>query len=280
MTVQAAVALYRQEWIAAYEQSRALLADACTKEYMSGGLTATWLIAGSGGQTAVTRGQNGLIPYGTPSNAQVTATLVEKHAPLELTNFDIFASQGNQRQIMQDASLAIIRRDQDLTILTELANATQDYNASTMDLASVAFIKAVLGQAYVDTNMADDMFFVISPAAEAYLMQTTEFTSADYVNVKPLDGSGGGREYRRWAGFNWIVQPLVTGVGTSSEVLYAFHRSAIGYACNVGEESIDTDYDRKQDSSWSRATIYHAAKILQNTGIVKVAHDGSAVATT
>lgn len=279
MTVQAAVALYRQEWVAAYEQSKSLLAAGTTKEYMSGGLTTTWLVAGSGGQTAVTRGQNGQIPYGTPSNAQVTATLVEKHAPLELTGFDIFASQGNQRQIMQDASLAIIRRDQDLTILTELANATQDYNAGTMDLASVAFIKAALGQGHVDTNAADDMFFVISPAAEAYLMQTTEFTSADYVNVKPLDG-GTSREYRRWAGFNWIVQPLVTGVGTSSEVLYAYHRAALGYTCNVGEEKIDTDYDRKQDSSWSRATVYHAAKILQNTGIVKVAHDGSAVATT
>jgi hypothetical protein len=35
-------------------------------------------------------------------------------------------------------------------------------------------------------------------------------------------------------------------------------------------------YDEKQDTSWSRATIFHAAKILQNTGIVQMKHDGSA----
>lgn len=279
MTVQAAVTLYRKEWMAAYEQRVAQLPNSTTREFQVNGLTTTWLVAGSGGAKAVTRGQNGNIPYGTPSNSQISATLVEKHAPLELTGFDIFASQGNQMQIMQDASLAIIHRDQDLTILAELANATQDFGTGTLDIATVAFSKAILGQNFVDTNNADDMFMVITPAAEAYLMQTTEFTSADYREVKPLDGSPG-TEYRHFMGFNWIVSPMLTGVGTSSEVMYAYHRSAIGYTCNVGEENLEIDRDKKQDSSWSRATIYHVAKILQNGGIIKLSHDGSAAAAT
>jgi hypothetical protein len=52
-----------------------------------------------------------------------------------------------------------------------------------------------------------------------------------------------------------------------------WHRNAIGYAVNVGEDSIDIGYDEKQDTSWSRATIFHGAKILQNTGIVQLKHD-------
>lgn len=279
MTVQAAKAMYRDELVAAYEQQKSLLASATTAESMGEGLTMTWLVAGSGGQTAVTRGQSGQIPYYTPSNTQKTATLVEKHAPFELTGFDIFASQGNQRLVLQNASMNVIRRDQDLVILTELANATQDFGGGTLDLATVAFAKAVLGQNYVDTSNPDDMFCIISPAAEAYLTQTTEFASSDYREISPLEG-GVARSYRNWMGLNWIVSPLVSGVGTASEVLYMYHREALGYAANMGAEDIDIGYDAKQATSWSRASIYHAAKILQNTGIVKIAHDGSAAVTT
>mgnify|MGYP001427467829 CR=1 FL=1 len=77
-----------------------------------------------------------------------------------------------------------------------------------------------------------------------------------------------------------MVSALVTGVGTASEVLYHYHRTALGYASNVGAEKINIGYDEKQDTSWSRATIYHQAKILQNSGIIKVAHDGSAAVAT
>lgn len=280
MTVQAAKTIFREEFIAAYEQSRSLLSAATTPATMTEGLTATFLVAGSGGARAVTRGQNGQIPYFTPSNSQVSVTLVEKHAPFELTGFDVFASQGNQKQIMQDASMAVIRRDQDLIILAELANATQDYGSGSLEIATVAMSKAILGQNYVDTSNPDDMFWLISPAAEAYLMQMPEFTSADYVSVEPLMG-GPARNYRRWMGSNWMVSALVTGVGTASEVLYNYHRSALGYASNVGApEKTNIGYDEKQDTSWSRATIYHQAKILQNSGIIKIAHDGSAALAT
>lgn len=275
MTIQAQKQLYKEEFIAAYEQEKSLLSAATTKEHMSSGNTVTWLVAGSGGATAVTRGQNGMIPYFNPSSSQVTATLVEKHAPFELTGFDIFASQGNQRQIMQNASMSVIKRDQDLTILDELANATQDFGSGPLDLATIAFSKSILGQNFVDTSNPDDMYWIISPAAEAFLMQMPEFTSADYVSITPMEG-GAARNFRRWMGAQWIVSPLVTGIGTSSEVLYYYHRGALGYAANVGEDKVVIGYDEKQDTSWSRASIYHAAKIIQNNGILKIGHDGSA----
>ena len=84
----------------------------------------------------------------------------------------------------------------------------------------------------------------------------------------------------RWSGINWIVSSRVTGLGTASEICYMYHRNAIGYAVNVGEEKIAAGYDDKQDLSWSRATVYHGAKILQNSGIVKITHDGSAFVAT
>src|SRR5688500_18993259 len=104
MSVEAAVTQYRQATVDQFETRVSLLRMACTKESMKSGNTVTFLVAGSGSDTAVSRGVNGQIPYGNPTNTQVSATLVEKHAPYELTSFNIFASQGDQQAIMRQAA--------------------------------------------------------------------------------------------------------------------------------------------------------------------------------
>jgi hypothetical protein len=278
MAIEAAMIQYRKEFVGAFEQRVSLLKAMTTKESVISGNQATFLVSGSGSDTAVTRGSNGQIPYGNPTNAQNTATLVEKHAPYELTGFNIFASQGDQKRVMQMASMAVINRDIDLTLLAELANATQDFGTGTASLATVTGAQAILGNADIPVEDENNMFAIISPAFRGYLMQTTEFASGDYVEVKPFGGPA--RRMFRWMGINWAVSSRVTGLGTSSEICYMFHRDAIGYAVNVGEEKIAIGYDDKQDTSWSRATVFHGAKILQNTGIVKITHDGSAFVAT
>lgn len=277
MSVEAAVAQYRQQFSAAFESRVSIFRAMTTKETMSSGLTVTFLVSGSGGDIAVTRGVNGQIPYGNPTNSQITATLVEKHAPYELTSFNIFASQGDQKRIMQMNSMAVINRDIDLTCLAELGNATIDTGVPvTASLALVQKAKAYLGNQNVPVEEEDNMFGVITPGFRAYLDQTTERISGDYVDVKPMVGPT--RKMWRWCGVNWAVSSQINGLGTNTELCYMFHRNAFGYAVNVGEDKIAIGYDEKQDSSWSRASIYHAAKILQNTGIVQMKHDGSAFA--
>lgn len=274
MSVEAAQVQYRQAFIDSFASRVSVMRLGCTKESVIKGNQATFLVSGFGSDTAVSRGVNGEIPYGSPTNTQVTATLVEKHAPYELTEFNIFASQGDQLAVMRKNSMAVINRDIDLTILAELANATIDTgNAVTASLAWVMKARAYLGNNGVPTQETDNMFGVITDSVLSFLMQTTEFASADYVDMKPMVGPA--RKMLRWAGVNWMVSPLVTGVGTSAELCYMWHRDAIGYAVNIGEESIEIGYDAKQHSSWSRCTVYHGAKILQNTGIVQMKHDGS-----
>lgn len=280
MAVQAAITRYKEEMIAAYERRVSDLVVATTKEFMSSGLTVTFLVSGGGGAHAVTRGQNGDIPYNAPGNSQISATLVEKHMPYSLTGFDVFASQGNQTQLMQNESWAGIRRDQDAVILAELANATQDLAAPTgMTLNVVATALAVMANNDVPTNEVDNMFGLLSGAAWAYLIQQPEFANGDWVDNKVLSGNTTRRMFR-WAGVNWIQSSAVSGTGTSSEILYIWHRGALGYACNMGGEKIAAGFNEEQQRSWSIATIYHTAKILQNAGIVKITHNGSAFVTT
>lgn len=278
MAIEAAVVQYKKDFVPAFEQKTSLLRMTATKESVLNGNQATFLVSGSASDTAVTRGTNGLIPYNNPTNSQVTATLVEKHAPYELTGFNVFASQGDQVKVMRNESIAVINRDIDLTLLAELANATQDFGSGTASLSTVLGSQAILGNADVDIEDEDNMFAVITPAFRGYLMQTTEFASGDYVDMKPF--SGPARKMWRWSGLNWIVSSRITGIGTASEICYMYHRNAIGYAVNVGEDKIFAGFDEKQGISWSRAEVYHGAKILQNTGIVKITHDGSAFVAT
>lgn len=267
---------YRQEYVAQFEQNYSLLRPTTVQEAVIKGNSAVFLVSGSGNAVAVTRGVNGLIPYGVISNAQNTCTLVETHAPFEKTSFNIFASQGDQKRAMQQSSIAVMNRAIDLAILAQLDTATLDTGAAQVaSLRLVNIARASLSNNGVPIWEEDNMFGVISGAFYAYLTENTEFANAQYVDVKPL--SGPVRKMQRWAGINWCINPSVTGVGTSAEKCYVYHRNAIGFAANTKEMDVVVDYDKKQDSSYSRATLFMGAKLLQNSGIVQMLHDGSAL---
>lgn len=266
---------YRKEHIAAFEQNYSVLRTGCVQEAVIKGNTATFLVSGSGGATAVTRGTNGLIPYNTVSNVQNACTLVEYHAPFERTGFNIFASQGDQKRIMLDGSIATLNRNIDSVIITELDTATNDTGTATqMSLNLFIMAKVILGNNEVDTTQEDKMFAVITPAAEGYLMQIPEYASADFVEVKPFVGPA--KRMRRWCGFNIMVHPNLTGNDSATEYCYAWHQEAMGHAANSKEMEVEVGYDGKQQLSWSRATLYHGAVLMQNSGIVQIKHDGSA----
>ena len=271
---------YRQEFVSAFEQRQSMLSASVTREAVIKGNQATFLVAGSGAATAVTRGVNGLIPARNDDLNQYTATLVEWHDLVQKTDFNIFASQGDGRRIMQETTMGVINRKMDQDILVELDNGTQDAgnSASTMSLSLALRAWTILGNADVPVQEEDKMFCIISPAAYSYLMQTKEFASADYVEVKPF--SGPARQYRRWAGVNWIMHPNVSGAGTAAEKLFMFHRDAIGQAVNTGDMNMAVGVDEEQHYSYARCSVYMGSKILQNTGIVRINHDGSAYAAT
>lgn len=269
----------RQEFISAFEQRQSLLSASVTREAVIKGNTATFLVAGSGSASAVTRGVNGLIPARNDDLNQYSATLVEWHDLVQRTGFNLFASQGDGRRIMQETTMGVINRKMDQDILTELSNATQDAGAAaTLSLSKVMHAVAILGNADVPVQEEDNMFGIISPAGYAYLMQTKEFASADYVEVKPFAGPI--RTYRRWAGINWIMHPNLSGAGGASELCYVYHRAAIGQAVNTGEMDMAVGVHEEQNYSWARCSVFMGSKILQNTGIVKITHDGSGFAAT
>lgn len=274
MAATAFQTVYKQEYIHGFEVRQSLLRSSVTTAANVNGNTAVFLVADSGGATAVTRGVNGLIPARSDSLTQNSCTLAEYHDLPQRTQFNIMASQGDGRRIMQETSMGVINRTIDADIIAQLDTATNDTGTSaTGSLALVAKSIAILGNADVPIQEEDNMFGLITPALYAYLMQVPAFTSADYVEVKPF--SGPARQYRRWFGINWIMHPNLTGVGTSTEKCYIFHRNAIGHAVNK-EMDITAGFNDEQAYYYARASVHMGSKLLQNSGVVQVKHDGSA----
>jgi hypothetical protein len=267
---------YRQEYVAGFEFGQSLLRAAVTTEHMRQGNEAIFLVADSGGATAVTRGVNGRIPARGDNNNQFTATLQEWHDLVNKTSFNIFASQGNQRKIMQDTSLKVMNKKIDDDIIAELATGTVNTGAATTgSLALVTKALGILGNADVDVEEEDNMFGLMTPAMEAYLLRDASFTSADYVDVKPLVGPA--KKFRRWAGVNWIKHTRLPGKGTNAEKTFIFHRAAIGHAFDNETLKAVVGYEEEQDYSFARVSNFMGSKLLQNSGVVVMNHDGSAI---
>lgn len=272
---------YRQEFIAGFEVNQTLLRDAVTTEVQVKGNEAVFLVADSGGAEAVTRGVDGNIPSRADNLNQYTAKLVEYHDKVKKTGFNIFSSQGNQRAIMHKTSMGVINRRIEKSILTELANATNNIASAT---ATVAYaVKALTILQNNDVPNDGNIWAIISPAFLAYLMQTKEFASHDYVRKTPIENTpfwGDRPGFYDWLGVKWIVTPSVTGTGTNAEQCYMFHKSAIGHAAPAELIMTASDYNGEDDYSWTRTSVYEGAKILQNSGILKMIHDGSAYVTS
>jgi len=275
---------YRQEFIAGFEQLISLLRGFTTTEATIKGNTATFLVADSGGATAKTRGVNGLIPARGDNLAQPAATLVEWHDLVRKTDFNIFASQGNQRAIMQQTSMGVVNRKMDQDVLGELATSSVNIGAAAVaSTLRTLRAKTVLGNN--DVPWDGNISFVVTPATEAYMLTADDFSSRDYSMNGPMDAADPAWRDRpqayRWLGINWCVHPNLTGgggAGSATEETYMFHKSAIGHAYNADDMEARAGYDEEQDYSWARCSIYMGSQLLQGSGVCIVAHDGSALA--
>jgi hypothetical protein len=268
---------YRNELVATFEEGTSWLRQTTVTEAVIKGNQATFLVAGSGDASAVTRGINGLIPARADDMTQTTATLVEFHDLVRKTRFNIFASQGDQRALMQSTTKKVLNRRIDKDIIDQMDTATTNVGgAATASLSLVQKAKTTLGENEVEIEDEDKMWAVVTDAFLGYLEQIPEFASKDYVMTQPLVGPS--KRVLRWAGFNWIRHHRLTGKGTASEKCYFFHRDALGSAFDSGEGlNTAVGYDDEQDYSYARASSFTGAKLLQQDGIVQVLHDASAI---
>lgn len=273
---------YRQEFVAVFEQHQSLVRETVTTEAVIKGQTAVFLVAGSGSAEAVTRGVNGRIPARGDALTQNSCTLQEWHDLARKTGFNIFASQGNQRLIMQMTTMAVLNRKIDSLIITELNTGTVSIG-STSTIPNVSLFqngRVKLSNASVpwDSNVT----LLCQPSFLAYLEQAPEFANAQYVDLRPYAGDSPSWKDKpaayRWRNCLIMEHPNLPGKGTTGEKSFLYHKSAIGQAADTGGMENVIGYDEEQQYSFARASCFMGAKLLQNTGVVVISHDGSAYA--
>lgn len=274
---------YRQEYVAAFEQHATLLRDTVTTEAVIKGNQAIFLVAGSGNAVATSRGLNGRIPARADNNVQNTCTLQEWHDLVRKTGFNIFASQGNQRAIMQMTSMAVLNRKIDALIIVALATTSVSIGA-TGQIPNVSLVmngKVKLSNAAIPWD--NNITLLCQPSFLAYLMQAPEWTSALYVDMRPFVDNQGGNWRDKPSAYKWmnmlvIEHPNLPNRGATNEQSFMYHKAAIGQAMDTQGLMTPIGYFEEQDYSWARATAYMGAQVLQGTGIVLITADGSAYA--
>jgi len=273
---------YRQEFIQGFEQTQSLLRGTCVTEAVIKGNQAVFLVADSGAATAVTRGVNGLIPARSDNLTQNTCTLSEWHDLVRKTGFNVFASQGDQRSIMQKTTMGVINRKIDSQIITELNTATNDTGAAvTGSINLLTKAQVILGNNAVPWD--NWITLLATPAFLGYLRQAPEFSNAQYVNSKPYESGPDWRDQPvayRYDNMMIVVHPNLPGAGTAAEKCFMYHRTAIGHAADTKGMETPVGYDEEQNYSYSRASMYMGAKLLQNSGVCVINHDGSGFAAS
>jgi hypothetical protein len=274
---------YRTDYIKAFELTEALLPQTVRRDTQDRGGSMVFLVSGSGGRTAVTRGPRGLIPPSDNVQSQITLTFKEAHDKVIMTNFNIFTAQGDQLAMMKDQSLGVIHREQDLEIVDALNTGTVTMGTiASMEMDTVLRIITTLAQQKVGINAPGNLFGVITPAVYASMIANIDqFTNSDYTALKKVDkgiGNPGTRQY--FGGVEWIVNPDLPGAGTATATNFVYHRDAIGYA--VSTRGIDpyVGYNEEEDYSVRRTSIYHGAVKLQNAGVIKFVHDDTPMQIT
>lgn len=275
---------YRQEFVAGFEQKQSLLRDTVTTDADFRGNVAVFLVADSGSGVAQTRGVNGLISARGDSQTQNSITISEWHDLVRKTDFNVFASQGNQRQIMQMTSMGVINRKIDSQIINDALNTGTVTIGSSSTLPSVSLFqngRVKLGNASVpwDSNIT----LLCTSAFLAYLEQAPEFANAQFVNLRPYAGTDN-PSWRdmppayRWRNVLVVEHPNLPGKGTSSEKSFLYHKTAVGHAAHTGQIEARVGYNEEQGYSWARTSMAMGAALIQNAGVVVITADGSAYA--
>ena len=272
---------YHDEFIATFEARATLTRETVTTRVQIKGNQAVFLVAGSGGATAVARGANGLIPARSDDNTQNTVTLGEWHDLVRKTGYNIFASQGDQRQIMQMTSMSVLNRKVDDQVITVLNTGTVTVGSAgatpTVSLFQNGRVKLSNASVPWDSNIS----FLCQPSFVAFLEQAPEFANAQYVEVKPYAGSDQNPSWRdkpmayRWRNCLIIEHPNLPGKATTSEKSFLYHKTAAGHAANTAGINTAVGYNEEQDYTFARTTCFMGALLLQNAGVVVFTTDGT-----
>lgn len=265
---------YRDEWIVRFQRGETYLKSAVTRETMTQGNQALFAIQGVAPAMSE-RGVDGRIPSRNRTDTQITIPLVELHTKETRTGFNIFTSQSDIREAMQNAGALTAAREVDDRIITALETATNQFNGGTAITTTFGNMLSIQADLQENDVYANDMItFVHTPRSWNRLLSLEEFTSYDFLDRKPLMGDAQAPVY--WKGATHMMHTGLPGQGTATASCFAFAKSSVGHAINEGDIQVAIGYDEEDDYSYARHSLFHGTTVLQQEGLIEFIHDDTA----
>lgn len=241
-----------------------------TKNDIKGSST-TFQKVGKG--TATTKERHGDVPLMNLDYTPVECMLQDFYAGDWIDELDELKTNIDERRVVASAGAYALGRKSDELIINELDTATAivPVNAAGLTKAKVLAALEILNT----NDVPDDgqRFGIIGVHQWNELLSMQEFSSADYVGDSyPMLSTS---ESRKWLGINWILHNNLS-LDTGSRNCFIYHKNAVGHAsgCDV---KLDITWHGEKASHFISNCMSQGAKLIDNTGIVKILCDDTAV---
>lgn len=267
---------YNDEFKVDFEREETLLKKSVRSDGLMQGGTIYWDVVDPS-EEAQERTRDGDIPETQLGLSQVSATPAKVYSKHRVDSFDAFKNNPNLRKMQYRKAVAACNRAVDQKIIDQLDTATNNINGSSASAFSAlaTFLDWTSDLWANDVPNDGRVWGVITPKAYAQMLRISEFKSADFVTVRPMENGIPAMGYRNWLDVNWITHTGLSGVGTATADCYIYHEVAIGHQI-AGDPEVHPYYYEPQDRYEVWGAVSHAAKLCLQRGVIKAIHDDTA----
>jgi hypothetical protein len=244
--------------------------------------------------TATTKARHASI---TPMNQDHTAiecTLADFYAGDWVDKLDEAKVNIDERMAIAQGGAWALGRKVDDQIITALDATTQTAVSGTVtSSAAIRNYLIEMSEALDNLDVPNDgqRYGVLTPRLWAMAMTVQQFASADYVGANGLpftEGAPIGR-FKSFQNILWTVHTGLPGKGTNTAKVFAYHKSAIGYATGASPSNVSASAGNgggfsapvMADITWHGDRASHfvnhwmsgGAALIDDTGVIEGNHD-------
>jgi hypothetical protein len=241
---------------------------------------------------ATVKARAGVITPMNQDHTAITCTLADFYAGDWVDKLDEAKTNIDERMAIAQGGAWALGRKTDDQIITALGTTTQSAanwtvtSQAAIRNSAITFITSLLAN---DVPNDGNIFCLVGAKTWGFLMTVDEFKRADYVTDMNLPYVAGApvMTFKRWMNANWCVHTGISGAGTSTATLLAYHKQACGYATGaVANNVASTDGSTavSADITWhgDRAAYFvnhwmsGGACLIDDTGVIKGSVDETA----
>ncbi len=215
------------------------------------------------------RGRDGLLKKNNLGINTVTAEVQDEYDGYQITDFDAFKGNPNIRSKQVERIGQALINSQDHLIYTTLTGAAKTYNGGTPVTLNTKGTVFDIAEEMYEQNIPDGdgkLYGIITQRQMNFLKTIQEFTSADYVDVKPIKDGLGPDRYLDFGGVRWSTWNAITGKRTANATGIVFHESSLAYMAT--DPDPDIGYNGEHKYYWSNGGIFHASARLLERGVM------------